>query len=482
MHILPVSRVVGTMLIVLGGAQLLPMGLAIADGSAHWRLFLGCAAATAAAGVALKLCGRRAAEMTERDGFPVVTFCWLLAAFAGAAPYVLAGATESLTDALFESMSGFTTTGATVFSAPEGLGRSLLLWRSMTQWFGGLGTLVLAVVILPALGVGGMEIYKREVPRAYAERFAHRIRDTARALWMVYVLLTVLETGVLYVLGMSAFEAFNHALTTVSTGGFATRAGSIGAFHSPAITWAVILFMLAAGMNFVLHYRSLMRKGHRTAHLSHPEWRWYMLIALLTSLAICAYLALALDYGWFEAVTKGAFAVVSILTTSGYHVDDYVSWGSFPQLLLLLGMFVGGCWGSTSGGVKLARVVVVFRYLGQEMLRLVHPKAVIYVKLGSTRVTLDIIGSIQAYFFLYLISLAAVTLLISLDGHSLMTSLGAGVSALSNVGPGFGEVGPAGTYAHFSGYAKWVMIAAMLVGRLELMTVLVLLNPKVWRG
>ncbi|MCZ6471876.1 MAG: TrkH family potassium uptake protein [SAR324 cluster bacterium] len=482
MHLLPVLRLAGHMLLVLAGALLLPMSLALAEGEVHWRAYLWCGTGTLAVGGWLLYWSRNAREIAEKDCFAAAVLCWLFATAAGALPYLFTGATAGVVDALFESMSGFTTTGASVITGKADVSRSLLLWRGMTQWLGGLGTLVLVVAVLPSLGIGGMEIYKREVPGLYSDNLAHRIRSTAWALSWVYALLTAAATVVLVVLGMSLFDAFNHALTTVSTGGFSTRDGSIGAFQSPAITWAVVLFMLLSGMNFTLHHRFLTRKGQRTAHFAHPEWRWYMIVAVLASLAFASYLALGRDETLVTAITNGVFTAVSFLTTTGYTTENYVAWGAFPQVLLLMGMLVGGCWGSTSGGVKLARVVLVFRYIGEEMLRLVHPKAVIRVKMGSTRVALDVVGSIQAYFFLYLISLAAVTLLISLDGNSFMTSLGAGVSALSNVGPGFGTVGPAGDYAHLSAYVKTVMIAAMLMGRLELMTVLLLLDPKAWRG
>ena len=362
------------------------------------------------------------------------------------------------------------------------MSESLLLWLSMTQWLGGLGILVFAVVVLPSLGIGGMQIYKREVPGVYSENFGTRIKRTAFALWIVYAALTVVEFCVLYLLGLPPLEAANHSLTTISTGGFSTQTGSVGGYASPAIEWAVIIFMLLAGMNFSLHYRCLLRRGQKTAHVMDLEWRWYLTVGVLAGLAIAFYLSALREYGWHTALRTGIFQAVSILTTTGYYTDNYVAWGAFPQLLLLLGMFVGGCTGSTAGGVKLARVILVFKYIRQEMLRLIHPRAVIHVRLGRIRVNQDIIENIQAYFFLYLITLAAVTLLIALDGHGLMTSLGAGVSALSNIGPGFGEVGPEGGFAHFSDYSKWVMIVAMMLGRLELMTVFVLFTPGAWRG
>jgi trk system potassium uptake protein TrkH len=480
-HLLPILRIVGTLLIVLGGAQLLPLGVALYNGEEAWRDFLGSGAGAAVAGGLLVLASRNANEISEKDGFGVVTFCWMFATLAGAVPYYLSGTVSSVTDAVFESMSGFTTTGATILTDFEGLGQGILLWRSLTQWFGGMGIIVLALVILPALGIGGMQLYRREVPGPYSEKITPRLRDTARALWSIYIGVTLLEGLLLFLLGMTPFEALNHALTTAATGGFSTRAGSIGEFGA-AIQWTIIVFMLLGGMNFALHYRCLMRRGHRTAHFKDLEWKWFVGLALVASVAVSAYLFGSHDYGWAKAFTRGTFQVVSIITTTGYHSDDYVLWGAFPQIVLLLLMIAGGCAGSTSGGIKMARLVLVFKFIRQELLRLVHPKVVVHVKLGHARVTPDIIGNIQAYLFLYMTTLAVVTLLIALDDNSILTSFGAAVSALSNIGPGLDAVGPSGGFAGLSTYVKWVMIAGMLMGRLELMTVFVLFTPRAWRG
>ncbi|MCZ6472659.1 MAG: TrkH family potassium uptake protein [SAR324 cluster bacterium] len=482
MSVHPVFRYVGATLAVVGMAQTLPLAAAHMLGEPERWMFGLSALCAAGAGALLIVLTRNAGDITDRDGFSVATFCFVAAAVAGALPYLLGTDMSTFTDAIFESMSGFTTTGASIVTDYAGLSQSILLWRSLTQWLGGLGILVFAVVILPALGIGGMQIYKREVPGTYSENIGTRIRNSARGLWLVYVVLTVLAACALYVLGMRPLEALNHALTAVSTGGFSTRAASVGAFASPAIEWTLVVFMLLGGMNFTLHYRCVMRRGQKAAHLADLEWRWFIAIGTLVSLSLAGYLAAIRHYALPEAFTKGAFQAVSILTTTGYHSDNYVRWGAFPQLLLLLGMFVGGCTGSTSGGVKMARVILVFKYIGQEMLRLVHPRAVIHVRLGRIRVNQDMIENIQAYFFLYLISLAVVTLLIALDNNGFMTSLGTGVSALSNIGPGFGETGPGAGYAHLSAYSKWVITVAMLLGRLELMTVFVLFTPAAWRA
>ena len=480
MHLLSLCRVLGALLIVLGGSQLVPMAVALVYREPEWVVFLYSAAAVAATGVLMYLVSRHAKEITERDGFYVVTAGWICSALVGAIPYYFTGTLPAFTDAVFESMSGFTTTGASVFERYDTVSNGIFLWRSMTQWFGGMGIIVLALVILPALGIGGMELFKREVPGPYSEKITPRIRDTAKALWSVYLLFTVLATLVLYGLGMTLFEAVNHALTTISTAGFSTNSGSVGGFESPAIEWVIIFFMFLSGMNFSHHYSFLTRKGRRWNFLRETEWRWYTTAMVVCALAVIAYLYLHQGYSLDQAATKGSFQVVSILTTTGYSSDDYVQWGAFPQILLFILMITGGCAGSTSGGVKFVRVLLIFKFIRLELLKLLHPKVVVHVKINRVRVTPEIQSNIFAFLFLYITTLAVATLLVSLDGHSFLTSVGAAVSALSNIGPGLDAVGPAENFAGMSSYLKWVLIACMMMGRLELMTVFVLFMPRAW--
>ena len=481
MHLSPIVNVVGVLLIVLGAAQAVPMGVAVYFGESDW-FYLGVSGIISlGVGVLMAIFSKGAPEISERDGFFVVTLAWLFAAAVGALPYVLTGTIGSLTDAIFESMSGFTTTGATILTNFQGVGQGIFLWRSMTQWFGGMGIIVLALVILPALGIGGMQLFKREVPGPYSEKLTPRLRDTARALWSVYLGITVVEGVVFYLLGMTPMEAINHALTTVSTGGFSTRPDSIGGFQSPALEWAIIVFMVIGGINFSLHYRLFTHPRARVPHFRDNEFVWYLSAIILASLAVVAYLAAIKGYSPSAAATKGTFQVVSILTTSGFVSDDYVPWGAFPQILLVMLMIAGGCAGSTSGGIKWVRILLVFKYIYLELLRLIHPRLVVHAKLNHMNVSQDILSNIFAFIFLFLTTLGVVTLLISLDGHSFLTSMGAAVSALSNIGPGLDAVGPVENYAHLSSYAKWVLILAMLMGRLELMTVIVLFMPFTWR-
>jgi trk system potassium uptake protein TrkH len=481
MHLLSIVNVIGTLVAVLGLGQLVPLGVALVFGEPDWPVFLASGLAAMSVGGALMLLCRNAREISERDGFFVVTFGWMAASLVGGLPYLLGGTAASFTDAMFESMSGFTTTGASILVDYSGLTHGILLWRSMTQWFGGMGIIVLALVILPALGIGGMQLYKREVPGPYSEKLTPRLRDTARALWSVYLGITAAETLALFWQGMTLFEAVNHALTTVSTGGFSTRGGSIGGFDSAGIEWTVIFFMFVAGMNFSLHYRLLIRPRFPGPHVRDMEWLWYCAGVGLAALLVVGYLVVFQGYGIGEGLTKGTFQVMSILTTTGYVSDDYARWGAFPQILLLFLMITGGCAGSTAGGVKWVRILLVFQYIHMELLRLLHPRLVIHAKINQTRVSREILSNIFAFIFLYLTTLAVTTLLIALDGQTFLTSLGAAASALGNIGPGLEQVGPVETYFPLSAYAKWVLILAMLMGRLELMTVLVLFMPGVWR-
>jgi trk system potassium uptake protein TrkH len=480
MNLAAIVNVTGTLVIVLGLAQLVPMGVALAFGEADGWLFLRSALGTTAVGAVLYALSRKNREISERDGFVVVTVGWAAAALVGGVPYLLTGTLDTVADAVFESMSGFTTTGASVFTEYGGLGQGILLWRSMTQWFGGMGIIVLALVILPALGIGGMQLYKREVPGPYSEKLTPRLRDTARALWTVYLGITAAQTLLLYLLGMSFIEALNHALTTVSTGGFSTRGDSVGGFQSAAIEWCVIAFMFISGMNFALHYRMLTRPSPFLPYYRDEECLWYVAATLLACAVVVVYLVLREGYGAGAALTKGTFQVVSILTTTGYGSDDYVRWGALPQILLLLAMIAGGSAGSTAGGVKWVRILLVFKYIRMELLRLIHPRVVVSAKLNQARVSPEILSNIFAFIFLYLTTLAAVTLLLALDGGSIPTALGAAAAALGNIGPGLDAVGPMGNYHHLSDYAKWVLVLAMMLGRLELMTVLVLFMPQLW--
>ena len=481
MHFKTIGKITGWLILLLGVAQLIPMIVSLIYEEPQWRDFLNTSLISIGIGGAAVLRFRESRDINERDGFFVVTLSWVLATIFGSLPYLLTGTTGNITDAVFETISGFTTTGASVLTDYTKVSHGIFLWRSLTQWLGGMGIIVLALVILPALGVGGMQLYKREVPGPTSEKLTPRLRDTARVLWSVYLLFTAIQVICLVALDMTWFDAINHALTTLSTGGFSTKYSSVAEFHSPAIEWVLIFFMFIGGMNFSLHYRLLAKPGQRLGFLKDDEWRWYISGILAVGIPIAVILFLKNGYAPFKAFTESIFAVVSIVTTTGFVTDDYMKWGGFAQIALLYLMIAGGCAGSTGGGVKWVRIHLVIKYIRVELLRLIHPKLVMQVRMNNQHVSPEILSKIFGFIFLYLTTLAVATLLVALDGHSLMTSLGAAASALGNVGPGLDLVGPVETYAPLSAYVKWVLIFSMLLGRLELMTVFVMFMPQVWK-
>ena len=481
MNVLVVLRLVGFIAATLGLSLLLPALVGFGYGESDWRVFVVLAVALCALAAILLWVSRRAADIQERDGFLVVAAAWGFAGLVGALPYQLTGTTAFFTDAVFESVSGFTTTGASIFVRFEGISHGIFLWRSLTHWFGGMGIIMLMLVILPALGVGGLQLYKREVPGPTTEKLTPRLRDTAKALWSIYVLLTGLETGLLYLAGMPLFDAVNNSMATLSTGGFSPNGNSIGGYGSLMIDWIVIAFMFLGGTSFALHYQFLRHGAGLAAYWWDTEWRWFTITLLIASLGISAHLYLVSGYGLVQALTQGTFQLVSILTCTGFGTDDYTQWGAAPQILLLLAMLAGGCVGSTSGGIKWLRITVIFKSIPIELLRLRHHRMVRPIKFRDAIVTPDLHHSIVAFTLLYLFTFAVFSLLLTADGNSIPTALGAVASAMANVGPGFDAVGPASNYFEMHALSKWALIFLMVAGRLELVTLYVLFMPSFWR-
>jgi trk system potassium uptake protein TrkH len=420
-------------------------------------------------------------DLSIREAYAVVSLSWLAIGLAGAVPYLATGVLTSPAEALFESVSGFSTTGATVFADIEALPHGILFWRSLTQWIGGMGIIVLGVAILPFLGVGGMQLFRAEVPGPTPERLNPRIAQTAKALWYVYTGLTVLQILLYLVGGMPFFESVLHALTTLSTGGFSPRNASMGAYDSAYLHYITVLFMYLAGVNFALHYRAMVGQPRR--YLVDSEWRFFTLVlGLATSLVLVSVLAsghYAVE-GFERAFRDSLFQVVSIATTTGFGSYDYEIWPVAPQLVLLLLMFMGGSAGSTAGGMKAIRVYVLIRHALTELKLSVHPRAVLVTRIGKrplqTRQLLNVLAFILLFFALF----AAGALALSLTGVDLTTSIGASASAIGNVGPGLGEVGPTDNYGWMGATSQLVLVFLMLVGRLELFTVLLLFHPALW--
>ena len=474
-----VVRVLGFIAAAIGVAMIPSAILAWVEHSIDRYAFLISASIPIAAGAfVLALTRGQKVDLRIREGFAITTFSWLAAAIFGGLPYVIAGVCGPI-DAFFESLSGFTTTGATIFDHIEGLPNATLLWRSLTQWLGGMGIVVLSVAILPMLGVGGMQLFRAEVPGPTADRLSPRIQDTAKILWTVYVGLTVIQTVLLMFGGMTFFDAICHTFTTLSTGGFSTRDRSVGAFNSAYIDIVITVFMFISGANFSLHYWLL--RGRWNHYWKNEEFRYYGLVAGGATLLLLVAILIHTDIGFFYGLRLALFQAVSIITTTGYGTGDYLLWGFGAHMLIFTVMFCGACAGSTAGGVKVMRVVLLAKHANRVVKKTLHPHAVFNVRHSGKVVDDEVMMTVLGFFLLYFVLFLVASTLVAHFGADFTTALGAVVSTLGNVGPGLGEVGPALTYSNLPGASKIVLSLCMLFGRLELFTVFVLLTPMFWR-
>ena len=417
-------------------------------------------------------------ELSLREGFLAVSLTWVLCSLLGALPFMISGAIPSLTDAFFETMSGFTTTGASILTDIEALPRSLLVWRSTTHWLGGMGVIALAVAILPALGVGASQLFKAEAPGPIKEKISPRISETAKLLWIVYLLFSVVETLLLMLGGLDFFESLCTTFGTMATGGFSPRNASIAAYNSPYIDYVVIVFMFLAGANFNLHYWAL--RGKITAYRD-SEFRFYTSVTLL-AVGIIVFARWVAGTLWSESMIRSSlFQTVSVVTTTGFITDDYEAWPLVTQIILLLLMFIGGCTASTGGAIKNVRVYVLFKYLLSELKKVFHPHGVFPVKVRDKSLADSTVSNIVGFIILYILLFVLGVLCMAGMGLDLATSIGSVAATLGNIGPGLGEVGPVDNYSAVPILGKWVLSFMMLAGRLEIFTVLVLLVPRFWR-
>lgn len=438
------------------------------------------AAITFLSGLSLFLVNRRVnyEAINKRDGFIIVSFTWVVISLFGTLPFLLSGTIDNFTDAFFETMSGFTTTGATILTDIESVSKGVLYWRSVTQWIGGMGIIVLSLAIMPILGIGGMQLFIAEVPGPTKDKLHPRITETAKRLWGIYVLLTFLQVVLLYAGGMDIFESICHAFTTMATGGFSTRNDSIGAF-SPFIQYVVTVFMFLAGTSFVLHYYALHLKFRRV--WESEEFRTYFALIGISTIFIAFSLFITSSEPFEKAFRIAVFQTVSITTTTGFITADYLIWQPFLWFLIFLLMFTGGCAGSTGGGIKIVRQVVLFKNSKLELRRLIHPKAVIPVRLNGKAIPEHIIYNVLAFFILYILIFVFASLFLSMLGLDFETSVGSVASSIGNIGPGIGLVGPVHHYAFIPDAGKWTLAFVMLLGRLELFTVLVLFTATFWK-
>lgn len=418
-------------------------------------------------------------NIRKREGYMIVSLSWLFMSIFGMLPYLLSGVVDSLPDAIFETVSGLTTTGATILTDIEATPKGILFWRSMTQWIGGLGIIVLTVAIFPLLGIGGIELFVAESPGPTSDKLHPRIRETAKRLWLIYVGLTVL-LGIIYFLeGMSLYDAFNHTLTTMATGGFSTRTESM-AYFSPLIQYTAIVFMFVSGTNYTIIYFGL--KGKFKKVWRSDEFKAYCIgVSLLTFLLFGPVLFYSRE-GIESAFRDTLFQVVSLITTTGFVTVDYTAYHSGLTLVFFMFLFLGACAGSTSGGIKFIRHLAFFKNSWLEFKRIVHPRAVVPLKINGDRVTGKIITHIMNFLLIYLMIFVIGSIIISLMGYDILTSFGAVASCLGNVGPAIGRVGPIDDFAFFDPFSKIFLSFLMLLGRLELFTILVLFTPYFWRA
>ncbi|HSF19032.1 MAG TPA: TrkH family potassium uptake protein [Vicinamibacteria bacterium] len=465
---------VGRLLLALAVALILPGILAhFTNREARLSFFIS-AAVAAVAGISLQRRFDQEGDFQfgRREAFLLVSSAWLVATLAGSLPFVLFFGPSFIVDALFESASGFTTTGASIFVDVESLPPSLLLWRSLTQWIGGMGIIVLGIAILPKLAVGGMELLGAEAPGPMQEKLTPRIAQTAKALWGLYFMLTACEVGLLTLLGLTPLDAVTHAFASMATGGFSTKNASIAAFESAAVEWTVTGFMFLAGANFTLHYQWV--RGRFRPIWRDPEFRLYGAIVAIASFLVLVSLRLG---GTSEAVLESlrlaAFQVVSIVTTTGFATADYDRWPEVAQTVLWALMFVGGCAGSTGGSVKVVRLLIVLKKIAGDLKRMLQPRAVLPVRLGTRAIPEDVVSSVTTFFVLFLMFFAAGGFLLTTIGVDPRSAFSASAACLGNIGPGFGQVGPTLNYASLPAAGKCLLAILMIVGRLEIYTVLV---------
>ena len=477
-----IAYLVAVLLFCIGLSMTAPLGVALYYGDGSAPALLGSLLLTCGAGggVFFRTRGQEDFYLSHRDGVAIVTLGWLAAGLAATLPYLLSATIPDFTNAYFESISGLTTTGSSIFKDVEVLPQGILFWRAQTQWLGGMGIIVLSIAILPFLGIGGMQLYKAETPSPVVDKLTPRISDTAQALWKIYIVLTIIQIFLLMSGGMDWFDSICHTFATMPTGGFSPKNASVGHYQSVYIDFVIVLFMFVAGMNFSLHYKLV--KGNVRQFFRDPEFRSYLFITAAIILVITIDLYGAAIYkGIFDACRYAAFQVVSIMTTTGFVTADFEQWPVLSQQLLLLCMFLGSMAGSTGGGIKIMRIVLLLKHCYLEIFRIIHPHATTVVKLGEIPVPQTIMRSIWGFFLLYVGIYIVATVAMAALGLDMISSISAVATCLGNVGPGLGSVGPMDNFSGVPVLGKWLLIFCMLLGRLEIYTIIVLLMPGFWR-
>lgn len=482
MHFRLTLKVLGLLLMVFSLSMLPPVLVSfIYSDGIHNAFVLGFLLTLSVGFISWMPVRRHQAELRTRDGFIITVLFWIVLGFAGSIPITLApAATTTFTDSFFESFSGLTTTGATVITGLDDQPKSLLFYRQQLQWMGGLGIIVLAVAVLPMLGIGGMQLYRAETPGPMKDnKLTPRITETAKALWYVYLALTIICALAYWAAGMSLFDAIGHAFSTVAIGGFSTHDASIGYFDSPLIEMIAVAFMLLSVANFGLHFVAWRMRSLRQ-YFFDPEYRFFIVIAVGLVVVTVLVLWVSGTYGPAESLRYGVFEAVSVLTTTGFGVADFSTWPLFLPFMLLMASFIGGCAGSTAGGIKVIRALLLIKQGLREIRRLVHPAGVFPIKIGNRRIEDRVVESVWGFFSFYVITYAALLFALLGTGLDFDTAWSAVGASINNLGPGLGDV--AAHYADIPSLAKWLLCFAMLLGRLEIFTLLVLFSPQFWRS
>lgn len=480
MNLKIILRILGLLLIVEGVSMLIALGVALYYNEGDAPAFLYSSLICFAPGIAaIAYTSNASRSITKREGFLSVTLVWTVFSFFGSLPYILSGAIPYYTNAFFETISGFTTTGSSILENIEEMPHGILFWRSLTQWLGGMGIIVLTLSVMPIFGIGGMQLFIAEVPGPTPDKISPKIHHTARMLWAIYLAFTILETILLRLGGMSWFDSVCHSLTTMATGGFSTKQASIAHWDSAYIQYVIIFFMMVAGTNFSLTF--LVLSGRFSRLYKDEEFKYYLLFIIGFTIMIFSGLLITTTLDAEQAFRDSLFQVVSMITTTGYATVDYLSWAPILTILLFALFFFGGSAGSTGGSIKIMRIVVLLKNSYYELRRIIHPNAVIPVRFNKHSVDSKIVTNVLAFFMFYMIVFFVSTIVFTLFEPDLSTSMGAVATALGNIGPGLGSVGPAESFLHIHPAGKWFLSFLMLLGRLELFTVLVIFSPSFWK-
>ena len=475
-----ILKILGYLLIIIAFSMIAPLIISMVTHQNDMKAFVISIVLTALTGFILsriKIIKRR---INTREGIAIVTLGWIIVSLFGALPFYISGSIPSYVDAFFETVSGFTTTGATIINDIEVLPMGILFWRSFTHWIGGMGILVVAVAILPLVGAGGFQIFKAESPGPITDKIAPKIKDTAKILYITYIIISLLEFILLMFGGMSPFESAVHTFGTLGTGGFSTRNASVGGFNSSYIFIVISIFMIMSGTNFSLYY--LLFKGKWKDVIRNSELKFYLGIIVVAVALITINMNINLYHNWFESFKHSLFQVSSIITTTGYTTFDFDQWTTFSKSILFLLMFIGGCAGSTGGSIKVVRILALVKLVKKELVMILHPRAVVAVKFDDKPVSESSLLNISGFFMLYILIFAIGSVIISYEGIGLVGATSAVAATLGNVGPGFGFVGPTQTYSEFSDFSKILLSFFMLLGRLELFTVIAMLTPNFWKN